>query len=168
MRVCRCLLSFLVVAFGQPAGIPWLSTLAAIVGYAGIARVLLDIPFGSRRFWLGTVWFMAVQAVQLSWTLYHPYNYIYLVYLTFSLLCGLQWGFLALFITYENVQSFHRTIALAALWTLLEWSRFFFFSGYSWNPAGLALSENLYALQFASIGGLFALFFGYCWSICSA
>lgn len=158
-RLLVFLVSFLVVAFGQPAGIPWLSPLAALVGYAGMARILLDISSRSRRFWLGTVWFMAVQAVQLSWTLYHPYSYIYLAYLTFSLLCGLQWGFLALFITYENVQSFGKTIALAALWTLLEWSRFFFFSGYSWNPAGLALSENLYALQFASVGGIFALSF---------
>lgn len=153
------LLSLVIVGFGQPATAPWLTFLAALAGYAGICRVLLDIELPSSRFRLGTVWFTLVQAIQLSWTLTHPYNYIYFVYFAFSLVCGLQWGFFALFVKLQNIINLRKTIALAALWTLLEWSRFFIFSGYSWNPSGLALTENLYSLQFATLGGIFLLSF---------
>lgn len=158
-RLLAIVVSFIIVAFGQPAGISWLSSIAAILGYALICRVLLDIPQWPKRFWLGTLWFVAVQTVQLSWLLTHPYNYIYFVFAVFCLLCGLQWGFFALFVTPQNVLSLRRIVALAGLWTLLEWSRFFFFSGYSWNPAGIALTENLYSLQSAAVGGIFALSF---------
>lgn len=158
-RLIAIVVSFFIVAFGQPATISWLSGIAAAIGYALFCRVLLDFPERSKRFWVGTLWFTAVQAVQLSWLLSHPFNYIYFIYALFCVLCGLQWGFFSLFITIRNVSSLPRIISLAGLWTLLEWSRFFFFSGYSWNPAGLALSENLYSLQFAAVGGVFALSF---------
>lgn len=153
------LISLVVVAFGQPSGMPWLGAIASVAGYAAIFRIFLEIPSKSKRFWLGTLWFAAVHALQLLWMLYHPYNYIYLVFFGFSFLWGLQFGFFALFITKENLEGFGKSIALAALWTLLEWGRLFFLSGYSWNPAGLALTENLYAMQMASIGGIFLLSF---------
>lgn len=70
---------------------------------------------------------------------------------------GLQWGFFSLFVTPQAVNSLRKIIGLAALWTLLEWSRLFFMSGYTWNPAGLALTENLYPLQLSSVGGIFLL-----------
>jgi apolipoprotein N-acyltransferase len=158
-QVLAIFISFFIVAFGQPASIPWLSLISAIAGYAIFCRVLLDISSRSKRFWLGTLWFTAIQAVQLSWLLTHPFNYIYSVYAMFCILCGLQWGVFSLFITPRNVYSLTRIFALAGLWTLLEWSRFFFFSGYTWNPAGIALSENLYSLQFAAVGGVFLLSF---------
>lgn len=158
-RLLAILISFFIVAFGQPASLSWLTGIAAIVGYAIFCRVLLDIPQRSKRFWLGSLWFIAIQMVQLSWLLTHPFNYIYLVFAVFCILCGLQWGAFSLFVIPKNVFSLHRVAALAGLWTLLEWSRFFFFSGYSWNPAGIALAENLYSLQFAAIGGIFALSF---------
>lgn len=167
-RRLAIVISFLIVAFGQPVSGSWLSLIAACVGYAGFCRVLLDIAEPTKRFWLGTSWFIAVQAVQLSWLLTHPFNYIYAVFAVFCLLCGVQWGIFSLFVSPKNVFSGFRIIALAGLWTFLEWSRFFFFSGYSWNPAGLALAGNLYSLQFASIGGIFALSFWVLWVNLSA
>lgn len=158
-QLIAIVISFFIVAFGQPAGISWLSAIASVVGYTLFCRVLLDISMPSKRFWLGTLWFIAVQAVQLSWLLSHPFSYIYIVFTLFCVLCGLQWGFFSLFIIPQNIFSLIRIVALAGLWTFLEWTRFFFFSGYSWNPAGLALTENLYTLQFAAVGGVFGLSF---------
>lgn len=151
--------SFIIVSYGQPASIPGLSAISALLGYALMARVLLDIPSAIKRFCLGSVWFIAVQAVQLSWFFSHPYNYIYFVHAGFSILWGVQWGLLAIFITPERLKKMTHVIFLTSFWTLLEWSRLFFLSGYTWNPAGIALTENIYAMQLASIGGIFALSF---------
>jgi apolipoprotein N-acyltransferase len=71
----------------------------------------------------------------------------------------LQAGFFGLLVKPENIQRLYRVIGLAAVWTLLEWSRLFFLSGYTWNPAGIALTSNVYALQGASLFGVFGLSF---------
>ncbi|MGZ3633880.1 MAG: hypothetical protein ACXWM7_06330, partial [Parachlamydiaceae bacterium] len=114
-RLLALFISFLLVAFGQPAGIPWLSILSAIMGYGIMCRVLLDIPNQKSRFWLGTFWFTAVQTIQLSWLLTHPYHYIYFVHASFSFLCGLQWGIFSLFVTYKNMESLFKLIGMASL-----------------------------------------------------
>lgn len=158
-RLILSLLAFFIVAFGQPAHSLWMSFFASFCGYAFFARVLLDISNRWHRFWLASAWYTAIHAVQLSWMVYHPYSYIYFVHSFFSLFWGMQMGFLALFITPENLFRFRRVISLAALWTLCEWGRLFFLSGYTWNPAGLALAGNLYSMQWASIGGVFFLSF---------
>lgn len=152
-------LSWILVAFGQPAALGWLGLIASACGYSLFWRVLLDIPSAKQRFKAGTLWFAAVQLVQIYWMLSHPYNYIYAVYLSFSLLLGLQYGFFALWVTAENCKRLIPVLGLASLWTLLEWSRLYFLSGYTWNPAGLALTDSLFALQFASLFGTFGLSF---------
>lgn len=152
-------LSFFLVALGQPAWISWIGLISAVVGYALFFRVLIDIPVAKKRFWLATLWYGSIQAFQLSWMLSHPYYYIYAIHFSASLFLGLQCGFFALFVKKENIYKLHRIVALAAMWTLLEWSRFFILSGFSWNPAGLALTGSLYALQTASILGVFGLSF---------
>lgn len=42
---------------------------------------------------------------------------------------------------------------------LLEWSRLFFLSGFSFNPVGIALSTTLYGMQAASLFGVYGLSF---------
>lgn len=153
------LCSFVVVAFGQPAWVWWMGLLASAAGFACLWRVLLALPRPSHRFWLAFGWYSAVQVVQLSWMVSHPFAYIYAVLLLLACLFGAQFGFLALWIIPENIRSWGRLGGLAALWTLLEWSRLFLFSGYSLNPVGLALSSSLYSMQLASIGGVFLLSF---------
>jgi apolipoprotein N-acyltransferase len=153
------LASFFIVAFGQPAWIPLNGVLAAAIGYALFWRVLLEIPSKTKRFWLCTLWFGCVQLLQLSWFTSHPYAYIYAVY---SLLCfglGMQFGVIGLLITVKNMRSLRMIAAIAALWTLMEWSRLHYLSGLSWNPAGLSLSSTLYGMQAASLGGVFMLSF---------
>jgi apolipoprotein N-acyltransferase len=153
------LFSFLIVAFGQPAW-HWLSSfLAATVGYALFWRVILSYSEKAKRFWIGTAWFAAVQAVQLSWAISHPFLYIYVVYFLMTFLLGLQFGWLCIYINAQNFFQTTRILSLAAFWTLLEWARLFFLSGFSWNPIGLAWTANLYSLQMVSLFGVFGLTF---------
>lgn len=159
------LVSFFVVAFGQPAWLPLNGLIAGAIGYALFGRVLLSYSLPKQRFFCGAIWFGAVQLVQLSWFLSHPFWYIYAVYLFLAALLGFQFGILSIFV---NVELFSKTkfknvirdiLALASLWTIFEWSRLFLLSGFSWNPIGIALTSNLYALQAVSIGGVYILSF---------
>lgn len=159
---CQCLLaciSFVIVALGQPAWVPLFAPLAAAFGYALFFRILLAYPSAKQRFYLGTAWFFCIQLLQLSWFLSHPYSYIYGVYFALSLWLGLQFGLLSLCITPNAMTSWLKIFGMAGLWTIFEWSRLFVLAGFSWNPAGLALSANLYSLQAASVAGTYGLTF---------
>lgn len=153
------LFSFFIVAFGQPA---WSSFLACASYFGGFAFFWIgtwSIKNKKKRFWLAVLWFMAVQLIQLSWLLSHPYLYIYLLYFLFSFLLGLQFGLTTLFITEKTLTSFLGILGIASFWTLMEWERLFVFSGFTWNPIGLSLSAFDYSLQFASLWGIFGLSF---------
>lgn len=151
--------SLLIVAFGQPASSWLLGLIAAACGYALFFRVLLCYSSKVHRFLLGAGWFTAVQLVQFSWFLSHPYLYIYAVYFLISLIIGLQFGILSIFIDATLIAKVRSFAALAGLWTIFEWSRLFLLSGLSWNPVGIALSGNIYSLQLASLWGVFGLSF---------
>lgn len=153
------LLSFLVVAFGQPVWSWWLGLAAAIGGYACFWRVLLSIHRPIHRFYIAMGWYIAVQCIQLSWFASHPYLYIYAVILLCATIMGIQWGILALWIQPSKMTNIRWVLALAGLWTVFEWSRLFILSGLPFNPAGLALTGAVYPLQLASIGGLYGLSF---------
>lgn len=153
------ILSFFLVAFGQPAWLPWCGILAAIGGYMLFWRVLLAYSSYQKRFWLAAAWFCAVQLVQYSWFISHPYIYIYAVYFLLCLGLGLQFGIIGLFISPSLMRRIGGLLAVAGLWTLMEWSRLFVLSGISWNPVGLSLTSDLYALQLASLTGVFGLSF---------
>lgn len=151
--------SLLLVAFAQPAWLVWLTPIAALGGYALFWRLLLSYTSPKKRFWLGTAWFLGIQLIQLSWFTSHPYGYIYAVYISLALWLGLEFGILSLFIVPRMLGRLSYMLALAGLWTFFEWSRIWVFSGFSWNPLGLALSANIYSLQLASLAGIFGLSF---------
>jgi apolipoprotein N-acyltransferase len=153
------IVAFILVAFGQPAWVPIFGLIAACIGYALFWRVLLCFPVASQRFWYAFIWFFAVQLIQLSWFISHPYLYIYAVYLFVASLFGTQFGIIGLFINKKMISSIWRIITLASLWTIFEWSRLFILSGFSFNPTGIALGGNLYSMQLASIFGIFGLSF---------
>ncbi len=152
-------LSFVVVAFGQPAWSNELALIAALGGFACFWRVLLCVVNPKERFCIAMGWYAAVQIIQLSWFLSHPYLYIYAVTLTCAYLMGAQWGLLAIWIKPQTLQRLTSILALAGLWVLLEWSRLFLLSGLPFNPVGLSLTGSLYSLQFAAIGGVYGLSF---------
>lgn len=153
------LISFVIVGFAQPAWIGWLGIFAASFGYALLLRVLLSLPTSSKRFWIAASWFCAIQAIQLSWFVSHPYVYIYAVYFFLCIMMGLQFGCLGIFITLKEVRNPLSLFAIAGSWTILEWFRLYLLSGFSWNPVGLALTDNLYSLQMASLWGIYGLSF---------
>ncbi len=153
------ILSWAIVAMGQPAWIWWFSLLAASIGYALFWILLLEISRPSKRFWLGTAWMAAVQALQLSWFLGHPYWYILTVYAFLMISMGMQFGALCLLVNRQTLSTWNGVFAIAGLWTLIEWSRLFVLSGFTFNSAGLALTATIPSLQLASLVGVFGLTF---------
>src|ERR1700733_15263915 len=145
------LAAFFVVAFGQPAWSWVLAVISATCGFALFWRVLLCYPNPHHRFWLSASWFTAIQLVQLSWFVSHPYLYIYGVYFALSFALGLQFGLLGVLFHPDKINGISRMLLIAATWTIMEWSRLFFMSGFSWNSTGLVLSGNVVSLQTASI-----------------
>ena len=83
-------LSFLIVAFGQPVWSGWIGLFAAVGGFACFWRVLLDVPNAKERFCMAMGWYAGVQVVQLSWFFSHPYVYIYAVTLFCAWLMGIS------------------------------------------------------------------------------
>jgi len=165
-KLLMCCLSFFLVAFGQPAWLPWNGLIAAICGYAIFFRLVMEYPSWKQRFGLAFIWFFAVQLVQMSWFLSHPFWYIYSVYFFIAIWLGAQFGCIAIFFQpkffRQEIGIFSAigfSLFIASLWAILEWSRLYLLSGLSWNPAGLALTSNLYALQMASLWGAFGLSF---------
>ncbi len=150
----RFVTSFLIVALGQPALVDGLGPVSAAVGFA------LFFSLGRCSLIGTTLWFAAVQLVQLSWmsTLIFQGPYILAVYLLLSLALGLQFALFARFV-FSSPLSWGRLVSLAALWALFEWSRLFVLCGFSWNPVGLALSCSLLSLQWASVLGVLGLSF---------
>lgn len=159
LQVLFFIVSCLIVSFGQPAWSASLSIISALCGYALVFLVIVNINRRFHKLMIGTLWFTTVQWIQLSWLLSHPFLYIYAAHLLFSLVIGTQFGIFCLFITPNQVTRWSRILLLSSLWTLFEWSRLFYLSGFSWNPAGLTLAGNIYSRQVASLVGTFGLSF---------
>src|SRR5688572_22297331 len=107
-------LSFLLVALGQPAFYPYFGALAAAGGYALFWIALQKMA--RRRFLVASVWFALTQLVQLSWMTSYEYVGIYILflYLFLAFALGVQFGFLTLFLPLEKEPlSFWRIFALA-------------------------------------------------------
>lgn len=153
-------ISLLIVALGQPSFVPWLGALAAGFGYALFWRSVAIYPLARQRFGRAVLWYSLVSLIQLSWMTSIEYQglYILLVLTLLVLWLGLQFGLLTLLIPYNRFLSLSRLLAIAALWTLMEWSRFHVLCGYSWNLVGMALSHS-YSLQMATLFGVLGLSF---------
>lgn len=151
------LISFTLIAFGQPAYFGWLGLIGAVCGFALFWKGLLDFP--SKRLLIATLWFTGIQYIQLDWVLSHPFYYIYPVLLVYGLIIGLQFGVASLFVTNSRLNYIWFSPVLAAIWTLMEYGRLLFFSGFAWNPVGLLLTGALYPLQSASVAGVYGLSF---------
>ena len=161
MRLFYLFLSFFFVAFGQNAWIGWTGPVAAAIGYALFWRSLLNWAAPMQRFTLGLFWFSSVQALQLSWMATTDYMgpLILVVYAGLVILLGAQFGFLSLLVGSSQSLTIFRCAALAGMWVLLEWMRLYLCTGFSWNPAGLALTTSSLSLQTASVFGIFGLSF---------
>lgn len=155
------LASFLIVALGQPDTSRLLSLIASGVGFALFWLILFSFPKKSSRFWLSTLWFAAVQAVQLAWLATPEYQgvYILFVYAGLIIALGLEFGLLSLLFPKKPPLDLKRLFAIGALWTLFEWSRLYILCGFAWNPIGLSMTAFPISAQLASVGGIFGLSF---------
>lgn len=154
-------LSFFIVAFGQPDASSLLSVLASGIGFALFWLILFAYPSTKVRFRVSFAWFTAVQAVQMAWLATPEYQgvYIFFVYGLLSMLLGLEFGLLSLLFPKKKRVALSRLFGIAALWTLFEWSRLFILCGFSLNPAGLSMTAFPVSAQLASIFGVFGLSF---------
>lgn len=159
MQILFIIASFLIVSFGQPVWSQTLSFLASTMGFALFFYVLISFDSPKRRYWLATAWFTAVQLVQLSWFLSHPYMYIIAFYSLVALIYGLQFGVVGLFANPKKITQMSRIFFMASCWVFLEWLRLFVLSGFAFNPIGLSLSAHLYSLQTASLWGAYGMSF---------
>lgn len=154
------LFSFLIVAFGQAAWASHLGALAASFGYALFWYAILKLPTRKERFFHSFFWFFGVQLVQLSWLASVDYMgpFIFFVYFLMAAFIGLQFGLLGAAFDKERF-CFCDCLLLSGFWVLLEWSRLFICTGFPWNPVGLSLADSNYAIQFASVFGVYGLSF---------
>ncbi len=152
--------SFLLVALGQSSWVEGFSIAASAFGYALFWRAMLTLEKRGSQFWLSAGWFASVQAVQLSWlTSTHYMGPLILLIYTFLIVAiGAQFGLLSLFFSDKKI-SLSGCLAGAGSWVLLEWIRLLPFSGFTWNPAGLALAGSTPSIQFAALFGVYGLSF---------
>ncbi|MEZ5315437.1 MAG: apolipoprotein N-acyltransferase [Chlamydiales bacterium] len=143
----------------QPDWSPFACMMAAAFGYALFWKGLLYFKLAKIRFLISLIWFGVIQSFHLNWLRSDRYvgGYIYIFFFLLLLGLAIQFAFICLFIR-KNL-SFYKILGISGGWVLCEWSRLFIFSGYSWNPIGIALSGNLYGMQFASIFGIFGMSF---------
>ncbi len=154
-------ISFFIVAGAQPDWSPLLCILASSLGYALFWYAIKKIESEKKRFWLSLFWFATIQAIQLNWLLADRYMgpliYPFSI-LLFSVL-GLQFAALSYFVLSTKTYTIHSLLGLSGGWFLLEWSRLYFFSGFSWNPVGLALTGTHYGMQGVALFGVLGLSF---------
>lgn len=153
--------SLFIVLFSQPDWSPFCCILASALGYALFWKAMLYCPKKRQRFGLALVWFAGVQTVHLNWFMADRYVgiYIYIFILILVVGLGLGFAFLSLAIKPADQLTLWRLLGISGAWTLFEWGRLFFLSGFSWNPVRLALTATMESLQFASAFGLFGLTF---------
>lgn len=157
-RFCIVALSYCIVTFGQPAYSSICSVLASSVGFALLFSQLIDLPL-KPRLQLAFGFFFAVQAVGLFWFTYHPFSAVIGAYLLLCFLMAVQFAVLSLFITREMIRSRFGALLIAGLWTLIEWTRLGWCSGFYFDLTGIAMTANLATLQAASLFGVLGLSF---------
>lgn len=144
--------SLLIAAFGSPDRGIALCFLAIFIGYAALFYLLKIVT--KHRFLLAFVWALGVYSVQLGWlstTNYHGIGIVF-VYIGVVIFFALQ--FASIFTLFGR-----SGLALASLWTLVEWSRLYYFCGFPFSPVGLLLTASPVTMQIAAIFGIYGLSF---------
>ena len=154
------IISLFCVALGQPAFFPWLGPFAASIGLALLWKSLEGYSLkkiGKVAF----LWFFFVELIQLSWMTHLEYQGIYILLLYVLLSAGLAWQFSFLTRLSYKIPCLNGVfmVFIAALWTLLEWSRLHVLCGFAFNFLGLSLSCYTLPLQMASLFGVFGMSF---------
>lgn len=133
----------------------WAPLVGAAIGYALCWLGLKRISRG--RFFVATIWGASVLAVQFAWFATPHYHgaFIILAYVLICLCMGLLWGGFCQLVIKKSVH----VIALASLWTLVEWGKLHLFCGFAFHQVGMALASTIYGRSLASIAGVLGLTF---------
>jgi apolipoprotein N-acyltransferase len=155
------ILSFFIVGFGQNARISFFGAISSVIGYSLFWMSLSIFDLKKNRFFLSLFWFCCVQFIQLSWMTSISYQgiYILLVYSTLCIILGLQFAFVSCFVPIKKPLFLYQILAISGFWTILEWQRLFWLSGFSWNPIGMSLANSYIPMQMAAIVGVYGLSF---------
>ncbi len=150
------LVSFFVVALGQPMRSEMLSMVASCLGFA---LFWYGVRGRKHVFWTAALWFGAVQAVQLWWLTDTTYMGLGIlgVYGFLVVALGLQFGVLTWWI--QRPLAWIQVLGAAGLWVWMEWMRLLPLTGFPWNPVGLSLAGNNWSVQFAALFGVYGLSF---------
>ncbi|NGX63339.1 MAG: Apolipoprotein N-acyltransferase [Candidatus Anoxychlamydiales bacterium] len=161
LNISFFVLSFVIVAFSQPAWIGELGIIASCIGYFLFWYSIYDIYSTKVKCTLSFIWFLAVQAIWLSWFTSTKYQgkLIFIVYAFILLWFTLQFTFISYIFLKDKKLDFSKIFLVASIWTIFEWSRLFFMCGFSFNQVGIALTHHHMAAQLASIIGIFGLSF---------
>jgi apolipoprotein N-acyltransferase len=159
------LVSFFLVAFAQPDFSSIACIVTSIIGYALLWKSLTLLKISQfkkkSQFLFALIWFASIQLVQLNWFLADRYvgSYIYIFLSLTCLVLALTFALLTRMILQLETISYIKILQISGLWTLSEWARLFFLSGFSWNPIGIALTGTLLGMQMVSLFGVFGLSF---------
>lgn len=153
------ILSFFIVALGQPSRLSFLCPIASVMGYALFWLSVKNFS-SKKKLVLSFVWFFFIQLCWHSWLYSTKYqgDVIVIVYILLCAFFSLQFTLCSFFV-FKKGSSIKKAIFTSSLWTLFEKCRIFILSGYLWSPAGLALVSNDFSIQLASIGGIYFLSF---------
>ncbi len=144
--------SGLSAAFGAPDRGVILSLAAIFFGYSGIFYVLKIAT--KHRFWVAFIWALGVFSVQLGWLSTTNYHGIGIVFAYFFLVLLFAFQFAAVFGFFRE-----SSLLVSSLWTLIEWSRLYYFCGFPFSPVGLLLTAEPITMQIASVVGIYGLSF---------
>ncbi len=151
--------SFVLVTLSQPDWSKICCIITAACGYTLFWKGLLGFESLWQRFILAAVWFGGIEVGHLNWFGADQYVgspiYVFLIILFFAL--GGCFAFLSLGLKPPDQLTGYRILGIAGVWTLFEWGRLFFLSGFSWDPIGLNLTATTVGMQLASGFGVFGL-----------
>jgi len=155
------ILSFFIVAFSQPAWIGTLGPIAAFLGYFLFWYSIYRLERIRFKTFLSFIWFFFVQAIWLSWFTSTKYQgkFILLVYLFLLLWFSIEFCLISYIFLRSKKIDFNKIFLVASIWTIFEWSRMFLMCGFSFNPVGMALTNDHVSMQLASIIGIYGLSF---------
>jgi len=154
------ILSFVIVAFCQPA---WFSYLGffAFLGYLLFWFSIYDLKSNFKKNALAFIWFFFVQSIQLSWLTSTKYqgNLIFIVYFFLMSWFAIEFAIISYIALKDEMITYTKIFFVSSLWCILEWSKLFIMSGFSFNQVGLAYANNHFSLQLTSVLGIYGLSF---------
>ncbi len=152
--------SWFLVAFGKPLYLPKLSVFSVSFGFMLLWYGLSFFKNKKLYFLSSFLWFASISAVEISWMASTKWvgPLILIVYALIFVVLGLEFALVCGFFYDRKTLNVSRILAAAGLWTLLEWSRQFVLSGFTFSVVGASLTYGK-AVQLSSLIGIYGLSF---------